>query len=72
VMGLVLGPALGPALLVALLAGSLVGVAIVARRGLAAGRRTAIPFGPFLALGGLVGLFAGEAIVHTYLRAAGL
>jgi leader peptidase (prepilin peptidase)/N-methyltransferase len=72
VMGLVLGPALGPALLVALLSGSLVGVAIIARRGVAAGRKTAIPFGPFLALGGLVGLFVGQAIVHGYLRAVGL
>ncbi|HLI58359.1 MAG TPA: prepilin peptidase [Solirubrobacteraceae bacterium] len=72
VMGLVLGPALGPALLVALVAGSLIGVAIVARRGMAAGRKTAIPFGPFLALGGLVGLFAGQAIVHGYLKAVGL
>lgn len=72
VMGLVLGPALGPALLVALLAGTLVGVAIIARRGVAAGRKTAVPFGPFLALGGLVGLFAGQAIVHGYLKAVGL
>src|SRR5579875_3386086 len=72
VMGLVLGPALGPALLVALLGGALVGVAIIARRGVAAGRRTAIPFGPFLAIGGLVGLFAGQAIVHGYLKAVGL
>jgi leader peptidase (prepilin peptidase)/N-methyltransferase len=71
-MGLVLGPALGPALLVALLSGSLVGLAIIARRGVAAGRKTAIPFGPFLALGGLVGLFVGQAIVNGYLRAVGL
>lgn len=72
VMGLVLGPALGPALLVALLSGSLVGVAIIVRRGVAAGRKTAIPFGPFLALGGLVGLFVGQAIINGYLRAVGL
>ncbi len=72
VMGLVLGPALAPALLVALLAGTLVGIVIIARRGVVEGRRTAIPFGPFLALGGLVGLFAGEAIVHGYLRMVGL
>jgi leader peptidase (prepilin peptidase) / N-methyltransferase len=72
VMGLVLGPALGPALLIAVLAGTLVGVAIIARRGVAAGRKTAVPFGPFLALGGLVGLFAGQAIVHGYLKAVGL
>src|SRR5579875_1779528 len=59
VMGLVLGSALAPAVFVALLAGSLVGIAIIARRGVTAGRKSAVPFGPFLALGGLVGLFAG-------------
>ena len=26
-----------------------------------------IPFGPFLALGGLVGLFVGDAILDAYL-----
>jgi leader peptidase (prepilin peptidase) / N-methyltransferase len=72
VMGLVLGPALAPALLVAFLAGTLVGLGIVARRGVAAGRKTAIPFGPFLALGALVGLFAGHPIIHVYLKAVGL
>ena len=34
---------------------SLVGVAIMARKGVAEGRKTAIPFGPFLAFGGIVG-----------------
>ena len=67
VMGLFLGRAVGPALFVALLVGSLVGAAIIARKGAAEGRKTAVPFGPFLALGGLVGLFAGEAIVELYL-----
>lgn len=67
VMGLFLGRAVGPALFVALLAGSLVGAAIIARRGVADGRKTAVPFGPFLALGGLVGLFVGEALVTLYL-----
>jgi len=32
------------------------------------GRRDAIPFGPFLAAGGAVGLFAGERLVTWYLR----
>jgi prepilin signal peptidase PulO-like enzyme (type II secretory pathway) len=27
----------------------------------------AIPFGPFLALGGVIALFAGSAILHWYL-----
>lgn len=72
VMGLVLGSALAPALLVGFLSGSLVGVAVLARRGISAGRRTAIPFGPFLALGGVVGVLAGPALVHAYLNAMGL
>lgn len=65
-MGLFLGRDVAPAILVALLAGSLVGVAMIAREGVAA-RKRAIPFGPFLALGGLVGLFAGDEMVEWYL-----
>jgi leader peptidase (prepilin peptidase)/N-methyltransferase len=72
VMGLVLGRSVAPALLVALVAGTLVGVVVMAKRGVSEGRRTAIPFGPFLALGGVVGLFAGPAIVNVYLHGAGL
>jgi leader peptidase (prepilin peptidase) / N-methyltransferase len=66
VMGLFLGRNVGPALLVALLAGSLVGLAMIAREG-AAARKKAIPFGPFLALGGVVGLLAGDQLVNWYL-----
>jgi leader peptidase (prepilin peptidase)/N-methyltransferase len=72
VMGLVLGRSVAPALLVALIAGTVVGVVVMAQRGVAQGRRTTIPFGPFLALGGLVGLFAGPALVNAYLHGAGL
>jgi len=67
-MGLFLGRDVAPALFVALLAGSLVGLAMIARHGVAA-RRRAIPFGPFLALGGMVGLLAGEQLVDWYLGA---
>ena len=67
-MGLFLGREVAPAIFVALLAGSLVGLAMIARHG-AAARKQAIPFGPFLALGGLVGLFAGEELVDWYLDA---
>jgi len=35
------------------------------------GRKDPIPFGPFLALGGAVGLFVGEGLVTWYLRAFG-
>lgn len=66
VMGLFLGRNVGAALLVALLAGSLVGLAIMAREG-AAARKRGIPFGPFLALGGVVGLLAGDELTDWYL-----
>lgn len=67
-MGLFLGRNVAPAILVALLAGSLVGLAVIAREG-AAARKRAIPFGPFLALGGVVGLLAGDQLVNWYLGA---
>jgi leader peptidase (prepilin peptidase)/N-methyltransferase len=65
-MGLFLGRNVGPAILVALLAGSLFGLAMVARHG-ASARKQAIPFGPFLALGGVVGLLLGDQMVDWYL-----
>jgi leader peptidase (prepilin peptidase)/N-methyltransferase len=69
VLGLYLGRSVAPAMLVALVSGTLVGVLVMTRLGVAQGRKTALPFGPFLALGGLVGLLAGPAIVHWYLHA---
>lgn len=66
VMGLFLGRNVAPAVLVALLVGSIVGLAMIAREG-AAARKQAIPFGPFLALGGVVGLLAGDQPVDLYL-----
>lgn len=64
-MGLYLGESMVPAMLVAFLAGSLVGLAIIAVKR-EAGRKTAVPFGPFLALGGLVGLLAGPELIDAY------
>jgi leader peptidase (prepilin peptidase)/N-methyltransferase len=66
VMGLYLGRAVAPALLIAFAAGALVGLVLIARDG-AAARKRAIPFGPFLALGGLIGVLAGDQIVSWYL-----
>jgi leader peptidase (prepilin peptidase) / N-methyltransferase len=68
VMGLFLGRNVAPAILVALLSGSLVGLAMIAHDG-AAARKRAIPFGPFLAFGGLVGLLLGNEMVGWYLGA---
>jgi leader peptidase (prepilin peptidase)/N-methyltransferase len=67
VLGLYLGAAVAPAFFVALVVGTVVGIAIIMRKGMHAGRKTAVPFGPFLALGGIVGVLAGQSIVHNYL-----
>ena len=67
VLGLFLGREVVPALFVAFLVGTLVGAVIMARKGSAEGRQTAVPFGPFLALGAVVALFAGDAMVEWYL-----
>jgi leader peptidase (prepilin peptidase) / N-methyltransferase len=64
-MGAYLGAAVVPALLVAFLSGTVVGVGIVLREGAAAFKRT-LPFGAFLALGGLVGVLAGAALIELY------
>src|SRR3954453_8182393 len=66
VLGLSLGSSVAPALLAAMLSGTIVGGAIMARKGVAEGRKTLVPCGPFLALGALVGLFAGPDIVDWY------
>jgi leader peptidase (prepilin peptidase)/N-methyltransferase len=65
VMGLFLGRAVIPALVIAIAAGAIVGIALMLRDGPRA-RKTAVPFGPFLALGGMAGLLAGEEIIDWY------
>jgi leader peptidase (prepilin peptidase)/N-methyltransferase len=67
-LGLFLGRAVAPAMFIAFVAGTLVGAVIMARFGAAKGRKMGIPFGPYLALGALVGLLAGDAIVDWYLH----
>jgi leader peptidase (prepilin peptidase) / N-methyltransferase len=67
VLGLCLGRAVAPAIFAGLIAGVLVGAAIIARKGAREGRKTAVPFGPFLALGAILGLSAGDELVSAYL-----
>ncbi len=65
VLGLALGRALGPALFVAFLTGTIVGLGLMVRYGRAA-RKMKVPFGPFLALGGLVGFVVGADLWDSY------
>jgi leader peptidase (prepilin peptidase)/N-methyltransferase len=69
-LALLLGFALGRTVPVAMLGGMLAALVpsavLFARHGSAA-RKMGIPFGPFLALGGILALFAGHAILHEYL-----
>jgi leader peptidase (prepilin peptidase)/N-methyltransferase len=67
-MGLFLGAVLGPRVLVAVfiafLVGSVVGIYLMATK--KASRKTRVPFGPFLALGAVLALFFGHAIIGAY------
>ena len=67
-MGVVLGRTVPVALMIGMLSALVPSVVLIARHG-KAGRKMTIPFGPFLALGGLVALFAGHSILHWYLGA---
>ena len=71
VMGLYLGASVAPALFIGFAAGALVGIAIVLARGGSA-RKQGVPFGPFLALGGIVALLYGPEIIDWYGRFSGL
>jgi leader peptidase (prepilin peptidase)/N-methyltransferase len=67
VLGLYLSAAVAPAIMLALIGGVVVGVAIIAHLGSTAGRRVRVPFGPFLAAGALISLFAGSGVMDSYL-----
>ncbi len=70
-LALLLGFAVGRSVPVAILGGTIFALVpslvLFARHG-AAARKMAIPFAPFLALGGVLALFAGRAIEHWYLH----
>jgi leader peptidase (prepilin peptidase)/N-methyltransferase len=67
-MGIYLGAAVVPALFIGFLSGAVIGVVVVAAS--KGDGKTAIPFGPFLAAGAVVALFAGGAIIDAYLGLA--
>jgi leader peptidase (prepilin peptidase)/N-methyltransferase len=64
-MGLYLGLSIVPAMLIAFLLGTLAGLVILAREGVEA-RKKAVPFGVFLALGGIAGVLAGPELIDFY------
>jgi leader peptidase (prepilin peptidase)/N-methyltransferase len=69
-LALLMGAALGRTVTVALLLGmicALVPAVVLFARNGARARKMAIPFAPFLALGGVAALFSGSALVHAYL-----
>ena len=65
-LGAMLGRYVSVGLMIAMLAAIVPSVFLLARHGSAA-RKMGIPFAPFLALGAVVALFAGSAILHAYL-----
>lgn len=65
-LGVMLGWEVSVGLMTGMLAAMAVGIVLLVRHG-ARARKMAIPFGPFLAFGALVALFAGERILAAYL-----
>jgi leader peptidase (prepilin peptidase) / N-methyltransferase len=65
-LGVWLGWDVAVAFAVGMLASLVPAIAILLRYG-RAGRKIGIPFAPFLALGGIVALFAGDAVLDWYL-----
>jgi leader peptidase (prepilin peptidase) / N-methyltransferase len=49
----------------AFLSGSIIGIALILFQG--RGRKTMLPFGPFLALGTVLAVFVGRPLVDGYL-----
>ena len=64
-MGAALGKTVSVAMMIGMVAALVPGIYLLARHGGAA-RKMRIPFGPFLALGSVVALFAGPWLLHQY------
>ena len=65
-LGAFLGAAVVPAMFLGFLLGAVAGIVVLTRE--EGNMKTALPFGPFLAVGGVVMLFAGQPIIHAYLH----
>ena len=65
-MGAMLGRTVSVALMLGMIAALLPGIFLLAKHGQKA-RKMGIPFGPFLALGSVVALFWGRALLDAYL-----
>jgi leader peptidase (prepilin peptidase)/N-methyltransferase len=70
-MGAALGKTVPVAIMVGLLAALVPGLVLIARHGRAA-RKMGIPFGPFLAFGAVVALFAGHWLLDAYFSLSGV
>jgi leader peptidase (prepilin peptidase)/N-methyltransferase len=70
-MGAALGKLVTVAMMLGMLAALLPGIYLLARHGQAA-RKMAIPFAPFLALGSILALFAGNSLFDAYLGLLGI
>jgi leader peptidase (prepilin peptidase)/N-methyltransferase len=65
-LGVVLGRTVPIALFAGMIAALVPSATLISKHGSAA-RKMAIPFGPFLALGGVLALFAGRPLLDWYL-----
>jgi leader peptidase (prepilin peptidase)/N-methyltransferase len=65
-LGAMLGRTVPVAMMIAMIAALVPSIVLIVRHGSAA-RKMGIPFGPFLAFGGIVGLLAGDWILDAYL-----
>ena len=70
-MGAALGKTVPVALFVGVFAAMVPGIVLLARHGRAA-RKMGVPFGPFLALGSVVALFAGHWLLDAYFSLSGV
>jgi len=64
-MGVALGRAVAVALPLGMIAALIPAVVLLARHGSGA-RKMGIPFAPFLAVGSVIALFAGDTLIHAY------